>query len=110
MSTKDKKHARMERIARRLVIGQLESTRDLEMSLDMGTDAITDLLSGDREDAMDVIWFLSFFAAAGAVADEIRDKSIPLESDSEEMFSAIQQAIETQRRRITYLSGIEENG
>lgn len=87
--------ARLEIIARRLVIGQLEHARDCEMSTEGTTAALQDLLkNGELDDILQVIWFLSFFAAAGMLADNLNDQE------------SVETAIEACRHRIGYLASI----
>jgi hypothetical protein len=93
--------ARLETIARRLVIGQLEAARgDQEMSTEATTAALVDMLGGTAEldDILQVVWFLSFTAAAGVLA----------ESSGSDDQARITSAIETTRRRINYLARLTQ--
>lgn len=89
--------AHLEIIARRLVIGQLEGVRDREISIGATATALQDMLKdGDLEDILQVVWFLSFFAAAGMMGEAVGDDDL----------DCIAAAIKANQVRINYLAGI----
>jgi hypothetical protein len=89
---------RLEAIARRFVLSQLESVRDDRWSREVAFHTMSELLRPGQEvldeDWMEVIWFLSFFAAAGALGE----------------YKTPEAAIASVQERLAYLAGLmDEN-
>jgi hypothetical protein len=114
-SPSDAEMAHLEAIARRLVIGHIEQTRDRAMGTEVSTLAISELLGEGtksfdqlREDLFQVIWFLGFFAASGAIGHYYSGPGATAEDfDRAEYLDACEKAIGEYRQRLLYLAKIQ---
>lgn len=110
--------ARMETLARRLVVARIESTRDRSLGDTGATTALAELIADGRspadaqEDLLEVIWFLTFFSAAGDIGkhlpDDFEHPGTPEELDREQWLAACEKAIEEHQKRLLYLATLTE--